>query len=162
MKNRIIIVLVLTVLNITDSFSQIAARDLESFSTIGKQSERLQSGNEEVLYEKNGKGLLHHMWFGGGFEGIENTVIRVYVDNEKEPSIEMKMSEGFANAYHSSNNFQSSSIIGKTGEKGGVYNTFQSWNTKPRREIAGLLNCSMIPTPKRIYSFGQQHYPADF
>ena len=68
MKNRIIIVLVLTVLNITDSFSQIAARDLESFSTMGKQSERLQSGNEEVLYEKNGKGLLHHMWFGGGFD----------------------------------------------------------------------------------------------
>lgn len=125
MKNRIIIVLVLTVLNITDSFSQIAARDLESFSTMGKQSERLQSGSEEVLYEKNGKGLLHHMWFGGGFEGIENTVIRVYVDDEKKPSIEMKMSEGFANAYHSTNNFQSSSIIGKTGEKGGVYNTFK-------------------------------------
>lgn len=125
MNNRILITLTIALLTITNSFSQIDAADLESFSTMGKQSEILQSGNEEVLYTKKGKGLLHHMWFGGGFEGIENTVIRVYVDGEKEPSLEMKMSEGFANAYHSSNNFQSSSIIGKTGKKGGVYNTFK-------------------------------------
>lgn len=125
MNNRILIILVITMLSITDSFSQANAKDLESFSTMGKQSEILTSGNEELLYEKKGKGMLHHMWFGGGFDGIENTVIRVYVDGEKEPSIEMKMSEGFANAYHSNNNFQSSSIIGKTGSKGGVYNAFK-------------------------------------
>jgi hypothetical protein len=42
-------------LSITDSFSQVNAKDLESFSTMGKQSEILTSGNEEVLYEKKGK-----------------------------------------------------------------------------------------------------------
>lgn len=125
MNLKFLIVLVITMLSITDSFSQINATDLESFSTMGKQSEILFSGNEEVLYVKEGKGQLHHMWFGGGFKGIENTVIRIYVDNEQIPSIEMKMSEGFANAYHSDNHFQSSSIIGKTGRKGGVYNTLK-------------------------------------
>ncbi len=125
MNNKFLIILAVTMLSFTDSFSQIYATDLESFSTMGKQSEILHSGNEEVLYVKKGKGLLHHMWFGGGFKGIENTVIRIYVDGENKPSIEMKMSEGFANAYHSDNHFQSSSIIGKTGRKGGVYNTFK-------------------------------------
>ncbi|PCI34688.1 MAG: hypothetical protein COB60_05710 [Flavobacteriaceae bacterium] len=125
MNNKFLIILVISMLNITNSFSQTNTTDLESFSTMGKQSEILSSGNEEMLYVKEGKGQLHHMWFGGGFEGIENTVIRIYVDEETKPSIVMKMSEGFANAYHSNNNFQSSSIIGKTGSKGGVYNTFK-------------------------------------
>jgi hypothetical protein len=65
------------------------------------------------------------MWFGGGNEGIENTLIRVYIDGEKKPSIEMKLSEGFANGFLSENNYQSASLIGKTGRKLGVYNTFK-------------------------------------
>ncbi|MEC3907401.1 DUF2961 domain-containing protein [Tamlana sp. 2201CG12-4] len=125
MNNKALMTLVITMLSIIGSFSQTNATDLESFSAMGKQSEILNSGKEEVLFVKKGKGLLHHMWFGGGFKGIENTIIRIYIDGEKKPSIEMKMSEGFANAYHSDNNFQSSSIIGKTGRKGGVYNTFK-------------------------------------
>lgn len=125
MNNRISIIFVITILSVTDSFSQINAKDLESFSTMGKQSEILSSGNEEVLYVKEGKGLLHHMWFGGSFKGIENTIIRIYIDDEKKPSIEMKLSEGFANAYFSQNHFQSSAIIGKTGRKGGLYNTLK-------------------------------------
>jgi hypothetical protein len=124
MNNRFLITLAVTILGIINSYSQTYATDLESFSTMGKQSEILQSGNEELLYEKEGKGLLHHMWFGGSFDGIENTIIRIYVDGEKEPSIEMKLSEGFANGYHSENHYQTS-IIGKTGKKGGVYNTFK-------------------------------------
>jgi hypothetical protein len=122
---KALIILVLAILNITGSFSQTSATDLESFSTMGKQSEILQSGNEELLYEKKGKGLLHHMWFGGGFEGIENTVIRIYVDDEREASIEMRLSQGFANGFDSKNDFQSASIIGKTGVKGGLYNTLK-------------------------------------
>lgn len=125
MNYKILMLFIITILNINDSFSQTYATGLESFSAMGKQSEVLQSGNEELLYEKKGKGLLHHMWFGGGFSGIENTVIRIYVDGEKKPSIEMKLSEGFANAYHSSNHYQSASIIGKTGKKGGLYNTIK-------------------------------------
>jgi len=124
--NKIILILLLgSMLGVPDSFSQVNALELESFSTKGKQSEILKSGNEEVLYLKNGKGLLHHMWFGGDFEEIENTIIRIYVDDEKESSIEMKLSEGFANAFHSDNHYQSASIIGKTGVKGGVYNTIK-------------------------------------
>ena len=125
MKHRTLTILILSILNIPYCFSQVYAKDLESFSTMGKQSEILQSGTEELLYEKKGAGLLHHMWFGGGFKGIENTIIRIYVDNEKQASIEMKLSEAFANGYHSSNHFQSSSIIGKTGSKGGLYNTIK-------------------------------------
>lgn len=125
MKQKILIILAVTTLISIDSFSQINAADLESFSTMGKQSEILDSGKEEVLYTKKGKGLVHHMWFGGSFEGIENTLIRIYVDGEAVASIEMRLSEGFANAYHSQNHYQSSAIIGKTGRKGGVYNTFQ-------------------------------------
>ena len=125
MNNNFLILLTIIILGITDGFSQSDVTDLESFSTMGKQSTILRSGNEEVLYVKEGKGLLHHMWFGGSFKGIENTIIRIYVDDEKKPSIEMKMSEGFANAYHSENHYQSSAIIGKTGRKGGVYNTLK-------------------------------------
>ncbi|MCT4591450.1 MAG: DUF2961 domain-containing protein [Carboxylicivirga sp.] len=122
MNKRNLLSLIIILLSLT-AFSQVS--DLESFSTMGKQSAILNSGNEELLYEKEGKGLLHHMWFGGGNEGIENTLIRIYIDGEKTASIEMKLSEGFANAFHSDNNFQSSSIIGKTGRKLGVYNTFK-------------------------------------
>ncbi|UOY04937.1 DUF2961 domain-containing protein [Muricauda sp. SCSIO 64092] len=125
MNKKFLILLTMIALGITDGFSQSDVTDLESFSTMGKQSTILRSGNEEVLYVKEGKGLLHHMWFGGSFKGIENTIVRIYVDDEEKPSIEMKMSEGFANAYHSENHYQSSAIIGKTGRKGGVYNTLK-------------------------------------
>jgi len=125
MNHHFLIILAVSTFISLDSFSQIDATDLESFSTMGKQSEILNSGKEELLYTKEVKGLLHHMWFGGSFEGIENTLIRIYADGEEKASIEMRLSEGFANAYHSQNHYQSSAIIGKTGRKGGVYNTFQ-------------------------------------
>ncbi len=125
MKDKIVLTLIIVLFNMAGSFSQVKATELESFSTMGKQSERLSSGKEEVLYEKTGKGVLHHLWFGGGFKGIEDTMIRIYIDDEKEASIEMVLAEGFANAYHSENDYQTASIIGKTGSKGGLYNTIK-------------------------------------
>lgn len=65
--------------------------DLSPIGTMGKGERVLGGGREAVLFEHQGKGCLNHFWFGGNFDGVENTRIRCYVDGEKEPSIDMDL-----------------------------------------------------------------------
>ena len=67
---------------------------LKTFSSIGKESRALDGGREAELLRHDGKGCLTHMWFGGDWPGYEKTRIRVYVDGERTPSIDMEMGLG--------------------------------------------------------------------
>ena len=63
---------------------------LKTFSVMGKEAEILEAGKEVELLRHGGKGCLTHMWFAVD----ERVRIRVYVDGEAQPSIDMALDLG--------------------------------------------------------------------
>lgn len=61
---------------------------------MGKELALLQTNVEAELFRFSGQGCLTHMWFGGDWPGYERTRIRVYVDEETVPGIEMELGLG--------------------------------------------------------------------
>ncbi len=63
---------------------------LKTFSVMGKEEEILDLGKEVELLKRDGKGCLTPMWFA-----LDDRVrIRVYVDGEKQASIDMALDLG--------------------------------------------------------------------
>jgi hypothetical protein len=98
---------------------------LKTFGTMGKEVAPLNVEKEAELFHHEGKGCLTHMWFGGNFKGIEQTRIRVYVDGEEKPAIDMELFLGHGIGFN--DNFAPWGIarIGKTGDPSGIYNTYR-------------------------------------
>ena len=63
-----------------------------TFSHVGKELRPFAQLVEATLAEQDGHGFLNHLWFGGDFPGYVKTRLRIYVDGEPTPSIDMEMS----------------------------------------------------------------------
>jgi hypothetical protein len=98
---------------------------LKTFCTSGKEVYVLNGYREAELLRHDGKGCLTHMWFGGDWPGYERTRIRVYVDGEKTPSIDMQLGLGHGYGFGDDAAPWGSSRLGKTGHPSGVYNTYR-------------------------------------
>ena len=96
-----------------------------TFGTAGKQVMLLSADKEAVLFRREGKGCLTHMWFGGSFKGYERTRIRIYVDDEKTPSIDMELFLGHGIGFGDPKAPWGTGRIGKTGNPSGIYNTYR-------------------------------------
>jgi hypothetical protein len=132
MVRQILLLIVLQALLPVQIFSQgatsaqtVATGQLKTFGSIGKELAILTKDKETVLLEHKGKGALTHLWFGGSFEGYEQTVIRIYVDGETIPSIDMELFLGHGIGFNDSYAPWTTDKIGKTGSPSGVYNTFR-------------------------------------
>ncbi len=51
--------------------------NLKTFSVVGKERPVLNGYGEAELLLHEGRGYLHHMWFGSDWPGYDKTVIRV-------------------------------------------------------------------------------------
>jgi hypothetical protein len=107
------------------------AADRGPFGASGKEG-TLVPGEEKVLFERPGAGCLNHMWFGGTWPGWGETRIRVYVDGEPEPAIDMALALGHGLApdvdeadAESPGAARGNARFGRTGEPAGVYNTYR-------------------------------------
>lgn len=104
--------------------------DRQPFGGTGKEG-TLVPGEEKVLFERPGAGTIHHMWFGGSWNGWGQTRLRVYVDGEPEPAIDMALLLGHGMAGDDDNASSSPPApwgiprFGRTGSPGGVYNTYK-------------------------------------
>jgi hypothetical protein len=98
---------------------------LKPFGSTGKALRTLEKSRETVLLHHQGKGALTHMWFGGSFPGYEQTVIRVYIDGEEAPSIDMELFLGHGMGHNDRFAPWTTDKMGKTGSPSGVYNTFR-------------------------------------
>jgi hypothetical protein len=65
------------------------------------------------------------MWFGGDWPGYERTRIRIYVDGERKPSIDMQLGLGHGVGFGDDAAPWGSSKLGKTGHPSGFYNTYR-------------------------------------
>ena len=70
-------------------------KSLKTFSVMGKEVEALEPDKEIELLHRVGRGCLTHMWFAMD----ERVRVRVYVDSEKQPSIDMALDLGHGYAF---------------------------------------------------------------
>lgn len=96
-----------------------------TFGTAGKEQAILAGGREAELFRREGKGCLTHMWFGSDWPGYDRTRIRVYVDGEAAPSIEMELGLGVGIGFADPAAPWGIARMGKTGHPSGIYNTFR-------------------------------------
>jgi len=94
---------------------------LRTFGTMGKELRPLSKTEEAVLFSYEGKGCLTHMWFGGAFKAYGETRIRVYVDNEKEASIDMELLLGHGIGFNNASAPWGTERMGNTGGDSGIY-----------------------------------------
>ncbi len=89
-----------------------------TFGGIGKERPILEAGKEVELFHHSGAGCLTHMWFAMD----SRTRIRVYVDGEATPSIDMAQDLGHGYAHGGPPEPWG---VSKLGRGGGVYNTYR-------------------------------------
>ena len=90
---------------------------LKTFSVMGKEEEILDAGKEVELLRHDGKGCLTHMWFA-----LDECVrIRVYVDGEKQASIDMALDLGHGYSFGGPHEPFGSA---KMGRYGGQFNNY--------------------------------------
>ncbi len=106
-------------------FLNAGAQELELIGNIGKHQQILGGGKEAVLFEHKGRGCLTHFWFGGNFNGVENTRIRYYVDGEEKASIDMDLYMGHGIGFNDNKAPWSNKHMGKIGKQNGVFNNYR-------------------------------------
>ncbi len=126
---------------------QVSVKDFKTFSTIGKQSDILQKDKEAELLTYSGHGTVTHMWFGGAFKGYEQTRIRIYVDGEEKPSIDMELFLGNGIGFNDQSAPWGIDKIGNTGGNSGIYNTYKIPFGKSIRITAQLADSAETGQP---------------
>lgn len=107
-----------------------------TFGAMGKQRTVLEPGREVELFRRAGAGCLSHMWFAMD----ECVRIRVAVDGEAEPSIDMPQDLGHGYAFGGPPEPWG---IARFGRQGGVYNTY-------RIPFASGVRVTALPTADRL------------
>jgi len=105
--------------------SEVDLAKLKTFCAIGKERPDLNGYKEAELLRHEGMGCLTHMWFGGDWPGYDKTTLRVYVDGEEQPSIEMELGLGHGVGFGDTTAPWGSEKMGKTGHPSGLYNTYK-------------------------------------
>jgi hypothetical protein len=67
---------------------------VRTFTQVGKEERPFAASPEATLADQKGSGHLDHMWFGGSFPHFTDLRIRMYVDGEAKPSIDMLLGMG--------------------------------------------------------------------
>ena len=107
--------------------AEVDYSQLKTFGTAGKEQRILSAVKEAEIFNYLGKGCLTHMWFGGEWPGYERTRIKVYVDDERNASIDMEMGpgNGVGTGFGDTNAPWGIGKFGKTGQPSGIYNTYR-------------------------------------
>ncbi len=105
---------------------QAARQDTpKTFGSMGKEQRVLQGGVEAELFRHSGAGCLTHMWFGGDFKDYGLTRIRIYIDGERQASIDMELMMGHGIGFQDESAPWGVERIGKTGQPSGIYDTYR-------------------------------------
>ena len=96
---------------------------LKTFGTMGKEMKILKRDVETELFNYKGKGAITHMWFGGS--QLDHIEIKIYVDNEEQPSIDMEMYLGHGIGFNDNYAPWGTERMGNIGGGSGIYNTYK-------------------------------------
>lgn len=94
---------------------------VQSFTHVGKEEQPFVEHVEAQLAYQEGTGYLDHMWFGGSFANFTQLRLRVYVDNEGEPAIDMQLGMGAGVGFADPAAPWGTRFAGITGSPSGIF-----------------------------------------
>lgn len=97
---------------------------MKTFTNSIKE-EYIHPGEEKTILERDGSGVITHMWFGGSYEYFDTAIVCVYIDYEIRPSIEASMYMMHCMGFYDKDFTFTTDKIGKTGDISGVYNFYR-------------------------------------
>ena len=109
-----------------------------TFTSVGKEERPFVKEKQPSIAEYKGSGVLTHMWFGGDFSNYSALKIRVFVDGEREASIDMELGMGCGFGFGDSAAPWGNSYFGKTGSPSGIFNFYRIPFSKGVRVTAEL------------------------
>jgi len=117
----------------TDGFQKV-----QTFSHCGKEEQLFLTSSEAELCIQKGSGYLDHLWFGGAFENYLRLRLRVYVDGEQIPSIDMELGMAVGVGFQDRNAPWGTRFSGITGAPSGVFFNYRIPFSKSVRVTAEL------------------------
>lgn len=109
-----------------------------TFTCVGKQEKPFLEHREAVIGEKSGSGYLDHMWFGGSFPHFSRLRVRIYVDGEEIPSIDMEVGLGVGVGFDDPSAPWGTAFNGITGAPSGIFMNYRVPFAKKIRVTAEL------------------------
>lgn len=94
---------------------------LATFTCTGKEEQPFLVTQEGELANYEGRGYIDHMWFGGSFPNYTDLRIRIYVDREQTPSIDMKLGMAAGVGFADPAAPWGTQFSGITGAPSGIY-----------------------------------------
>jgi hypothetical protein len=109
-----------------------------TFSYCGKEDQPFLRAVEAQLALHEGAGYLNHMWFGGAFAHYLKLMLRIYVDGEATPSVEMDLGMGAGIGFEDPTAPWGTKHFGLTGEPSGIFYNYKIPFSKSVRVTAQL------------------------
>ena len=117
---------------------KLAIASASPFTCVGKQERPFLSHPEAVIGEKTGSGYLDHIWFGGSFPHYFRLRVRIYVDGEAIPSIDMEIGLGAGVGFEDPSAPWGTKFNGITGAPSGIFMNYRIPFSKGIRVTAEL------------------------
>ncbi len=111
---------------------------VSTFTQVGKEKQLFLEHREAVLAEKSGSGYIDHMWFGGAFPHYSRLRLRIYVDDESVPSIDMEIGLGAGVGFEDPYAPWGTKFSGITGNPSGIFMNYPVPFAKSMRVTAEL------------------------
>jgi len=111
---------------------------VRTFTDCGKEEQPFLTSSEAELSWQKGSGYLDHMWFGGAFANYLRLRLRVYVDGELIPSIDMELGMGAGIGFQDLNAPWGTRFSGVTGAPSGIFFNYRIPFAKSVRVTAEL------------------------
>lgn len=108
-----------------DDGARIIGPGVKTFTHCGKEEQPFLNGAEAQLASQQGAGYLDHMWFGGAFDHYQRIKLRIYVDGETVPSIEMELGMGAGIGYEDMTAPWGTRYAGVTGAPSGIFYNYR-------------------------------------
>jgi len=108
------------------------------FSHVGKEKKPFLEKSGAILAEQEGSGFLNHMWFGGDFPHYRQTRLRIYIDHEEMPSIDMELGMGVGVGFADPAAPWGTQFAGITGAPSGIFCNYRIPFAKHIRIVASL------------------------
>lgn len=145
--------------SIADKLSASMPDDVSTFTHVGKEERPFILNAEAQLAWQEGTGYLDHMWFGGDFKNFKTLKLRVYVDGESVPSVDMELGLGVGVGFQDPTAPWGNDFAGVTGSPSGIYCNYRIPYSKNVRVTAKLPEGVARDTVFWWIIRGLQNYP---
>lgn len=118
--------------------SETVLENASTFTQVGKEEQPFLTNAEATLADQDGEGFLDHIWFGGDFPNFRKLRVRIYIDRETKPSIDMELGLGVGVGFADPAAPWGTKFNGITGAPSGIFLNYRIPFSKNIRVAAEL------------------------